>query len=156
GLSTPLLSPDGKQILFTVTHATADGAGSHLWIVPAPSGGNDKARQLTFSPPADKRGERDAQWASDSSAIFFLARRGDHTQLFRLDLRGGEASPYDLKIVPAVDVSKDKDAINPPAKPESGDKKKAEAKDEKKSAEAKDEKKSDDKKPADAKPESQP
>ena len=68
----------------------------------------DKPRQLTFSPPADKRGEHNAQWAPDNSAIFFLAKRGDHTQLFRLDLRGGEASPYDLKILPPVDVSKDK------------------------------------------------
>jgi dipeptidyl aminopeptidase/acylaminoacyl peptidase len=120
--SGPQLSPDGKQILFTVTHATADGAASHLWLVPAPGNGTDKARQLTFSPPADKRGEHNAQWASDSSAIFFLAKRGENTQLFRLDLRGGEASPYDLKILPPVDVSKDKDAINPPPAPESSDK----------------------------------
>src|SRR6185503_13163537 len=63
--------------------------------------------------------------------IFFLAKRGDHTQLFRLDLRGGEASPYDLKILPPVDVSKDKDAINPPSPPVTG-KKKDEKKDEKK------------------------
>src|SRR3569833_3123248 len=33
-LSNPQLSPDGKQILFTVTSATADGAASHLWLVP--------------------------------------------------------------------------------------------------------------------------
>jgi dipeptidyl aminopeptidase/acylaminoacyl peptidase len=136
-LSSPILSPDGKLVLFTLTHATADGASNHLWIVPASSAKTDKARQLTFSPPADKRGEHNAQWAPDSSAIYFLAKRGDHTQLFRLDLRGGEASPYDLKIMPAVDVSKDKDAINPPPAPESSEKK-------------------DDKKPADAKPEPQP
>jgi dipeptidyl aminopeptidase/acylaminoacyl peptidase len=140
--SSPLLSRDGKQILFTVTHATADGAGSHLWIVPTPGAGTDKARQLTFSPPADKRGEHDAHWAPDSAAVFFLAKRGDYTQLFRLDLRGGEASPYDLKTIPLVDVSKDRDAINPPPKPESSDKKEAETKD--------------DKKPAESKPESQP
>jgi len=121
--SGPQLSPDGKQILFTVTHATADGAASHLWLVPAPGNGTVKARQLTFSPPADKRGEHNAQWAPDNSAIFFLAKRGENTQLFRLDLRGGEASPYDLKILPPVDVSKDKDAINPPPAPDAGDKK---------------------------------
>jgi dipeptidyl aminopeptidase/acylaminoacyl peptidase len=136
-LSSPILSPDGKQVLFTLTHATADGAASHLWIVPASATSADKPRQLTFSPPADKRGERNAQWAPDGSAIFFLAKRGDHTQLFRLDLRGGEASPYDLKILPPVDVSKDKDAINPPPAPESSEKK-------------------DDKKPANAKAEPQP
>ncbi len=136
-LSSPILSPDGKQVLFTLTHATADGAASHLWIVTASATTSDKPRQLTFSPPADKRGERSAQWAPDNSAIFFLAKRGDRTQLFRLDLRGGEAAPYDLKILAPVDVSKDKDAINPPTAPESIEKK-------------------DDKKPAYAKPEPQP
>jgi dipeptidyl aminopeptidase/acylaminoacyl peptidase len=122
-LSNPQLSPDGKQILFTVAHATADGGGSHLWIAPAPGDSTAKARQLTFSPPSDKRGEHSAQWAPDGSAIFFLAKRGDHSQLFRLDLRGGEASPYDLKILPPVDVSKDKDAINPPPAPITSEKK---------------------------------
>lgn len=122
-LSNPLLSPEGKQILFAVSHATADGGASHLYLVPTPGNGTDKARQLTFSPPSDKRGEHSAQWAPDSSAIFFLAKRGDHTQLFRLDLRGGEAAPYDLKIIPPIDESKDKDAINPPPPPETSEKK---------------------------------
>jgi len=122
-LSSPILSPDGKQILFAVTQATADGGASHLWIVPASPTAADKPRQVTFSPPADKRGEHNAQWSPDSSAIFFLAKRGENTQLFRLDLRGGEASPYDLKIVPPVDDSKEKDAINPPPPPVSSEKK---------------------------------
>jgi dipeptidyl aminopeptidase/acylaminoacyl peptidase len=122
-LSSPQLSPDGKQILFTLNQATADGGASHLWLVPASGNGTEKARQLTFSPPSDKRGEHNAQWAPDSSAIFFLAKRGENTQLFRLDLRGGEASPYDLKIIPAVDDSKEKDAINPPPLPITSEKK---------------------------------
>jgi dipeptidyl aminopeptidase/acylaminoacyl peptidase len=108
----PQLSPDGTMALFTVMDATADGAKAHVWV--APTNGSEKARQLTFSPPADKRGEHNPQWAPDGSAIFFLAHRGEHTELFRLDLRGGEAGPYDLKIVPVVDQSKEKDAIPPP------------------------------------------
>jgi dipeptidyl aminopeptidase/acylaminoacyl peptidase len=131
-LSSPQLSPDGKQILFSLNQATAEGGASHLWLVPAPGNGTEKARQLTFSPPSDKRGEHHAQWAPDSSAILFLAKRGESTQLFRLDLRGGEASPYDLKIIPAVDDSKEKDAINPPPPPITSEKK-----DEKKSDENK-------------------
>ncbi len=131
-LSAPQLSPDGKQVLFTVTHATADGAANHVWIVSAAAGNTEKARQLTFSPPADKRGEHNAQWAPDSSAIFFLAKRGEHTQLFRLDLRGGEASPYDLKVLPPYDASKEKDAINPPLPLAAADKK-----DDKKTADTK-------------------
>ncbi len=113
-ISAPQLSPDGKQVLFVLTQATAQNATSHLWLVPA-SGDSEKARQLTFSTPADKRGESSGQWAPDGAVIYFLAKRGEQTQLFRLDLRGGEAAPYDLKVVPSVDNSKEKDAINPPA-----------------------------------------
>ncbi|MGB6687477.1 MAG: prolyl oligopeptidase family serine peptidase, partial [Terracidiphilus sp.] len=83
-----------------------------LWLVA--TDGSDKARQITFSAPADKRGERGAQWTPDGAAIYFIARRGEHTQLFRLDLRGGEGAPYDLKVMPAVDESKEKNAIPPP------------------------------------------
>jgi dipeptidyl aminopeptidase/acylaminoacyl peptidase len=112
-MGAPLLSPDGSQVLFSVTESTADGAKVHLWLVPT-SPGPERARQITFSPPAEKRGERGAQWAPDGSAIYFLAHRGEHTQLFRLDMRGGEAAPYDLKVLPAVDQSKDRNAIPPP------------------------------------------
>ena len=109
------LSPDGKEVLFTLTDTTADGAKSHIWLVPV-SGG--QPHQLTFSPSADKRGERGAVWAPDGSAIFFLAKRGENTQIFRLPTNGGEASPYDLKVVPVVDDSKAKNFI-PPAKTDS-------------------------------------
>ncbi len=112
-ISAPQLSPDGKLVLFTVTEATADGAKTHLWLAPA-AGGTEKARQITFSPPSDKRGERGAQWAPDGAAIYFLAKRDEHTQLYRLDLRGGEAAPYDLKALPAVDASKLPGAIPSP------------------------------------------
>jgi dipeptidyl aminopeptidase/acylaminoacyl peptidase len=115
-IAAPQLSPDGKQVLFAVTDATADGAKSHLWLVSVgqAAGAADKARQITFSPVADKRGEFGAQWFPDGSAIFFLAKRTEQTQLFRLDMRGGEAAPYDLKITPPVDESKLKDALPPP------------------------------------------
>jgi dipeptidyl aminopeptidase/acylaminoacyl peptidase len=108
----PLLSPDGKLVLVTITDSTADGGKSHLWLVSTAAG--EKPRQITFSPPSEKRGERNPQWAPDGSAIYFLGKRGEQTQLFRLDLRGGEASPYELKIAPVVDQSKDKNAIPPP------------------------------------------
>ena len=124
GIASPLLSPDGQQVLFTMTDATADGAKSHLWRVSI-SGG--LAHQLTYSPAADKRGEHNAVWAPDGGAILFLAKRGDNTQLFRLPLTGGEAMPYDLKVVPAVDDSKEPNFI-PPAKPDAADGKKSDGK----------------------------
>ena len=110
GTASPLLSPDGTQVLFTMTDATADGAKSHLWMVGVAGGA---ARQLTFSPAADKRGEHNAVWSPDGSAIFFLAKRGENTQLFRLPLNGGEAGPYELKVLPAVDDSKEVGFIPP-------------------------------------------
>src|SRR5947207_9790235 len=76
----PLLSPDCKFVLVTITDSTADGAKSHLWLVATE--GAEKPRQLTFSPPAEKRGERNPQWAPDGGAIYFLAHRGEQTQLF--------------------------------------------------------------------------
>jgi dipeptidyl aminopeptidase/acylaminoacyl peptidase len=135
-LGAPLLSPDGKFVLFAVTEATADGGANHLWLatVGGPQAASpEKARQITFAPPSDKRGERAAQWAPDGTAIYFLAKRGEQTQLFRLDMRGGEAAPYDLKVLPAVDESKIPGAIPPPgtptsAKDKSSDQKPAEKK----------------------------
>lgn len=125
-MGAPQLSPDGKFALFAVTDSTADGAKSHLWIVPV-NAGTEKARQLTVSPPSDKHGERNGQWAPDGSAIYFLAKRDEHTQLFRLDMRGGDAAAYDLKIMAPVDDSKRKDAI-PPAGAEKPAEKKADDK----------------------------
>lgn len=138
-VSAPKLSPDGKQVLFIVTEATADGAKAHLWVGPVD--GKEKPRQITFGPQADKRGEHGAAWAPDGSAIYFTAHRGEHTQLFRLDLRGGEAQPFELKVTPVVDASKEKDAI-PPA---GADKKDEAKKDDAKKDEAK---KTDEKKDA--------
>ncbi len=125
-LGGPLLSPDGRQVLVTITDSTADGGKSHLWLVSVTTG--EKPRQITFSPPADKKGERSPQWAPDGSAVYFLAKRGEQTQLFRLDLRGGEAAAFDLKIVPPVDLSKEKNAIPPPGPPPNPEKKEADKK----------------------------
>lgn len=134
-MGQPQLSPDGTQVLFTATDSTADGAKTHLWLVPARGG--EKARQITFSPPADKRGERNGQWSPDGTAIYFLAKRGEQTQLFRLDMRGGDAGPYELKVMAAVDESKEKNAIPPPGSEKKPDEKAGENKDGDKAAEKK-------------------
>jgi dipeptidyl aminopeptidase/acylaminoacyl peptidase len=143
-VSSPLLSPDGQQVLFVVTESTADGGATHLWLAPAPGSAHsgDKARQITFSAPADKRGERAPQWAPDGQAIYFITHRGENTQLFRLDLRGGEASAYDLKVLPPVDESKLPGAIPPAGSEKAPEKTTATLPaDEKKSAKKDDEKK---------------
>src|SRR5487761_1090359 len=116
-LMLPKLSPDGNSVLVQVADSTADGGKSHLWLVDI---GHKAHRQLTFSPagpvgsPTASKpglGEFAGSWMPDGSAVLFLSHRGEHTQLYRLPMDGGEASPYDLKIIPPVDESKRPDAV---------------------------------------------
>ena len=118
-LMLPKLSPDGNSVLVQVADSTADGGKSHLWLVDI---GHKAHRQLTFSPagpvgsPTASKpglGEFAGSWMPDGSAVLFLSHRGEHTQLYRLPMDGGEASPYDLKIIPPVDESKRPDAVPP-------------------------------------------
>ena len=109
-MSQPRLSPDGRSVLVQVTDATADGGKSHLWLVDVKQ---NTARQLTWSGAQEKRGEYEGRWMPDGDSILFLAHRGEHTQLYRLSMEGGEARPYDLKVTPPVDESTASDAIPP-------------------------------------------
>jgi len=109
-IGQPQLSPDGRSVLVQITDATADGGKSHIWLVDI---GRNTARQLTWTPPSEKRGEGSAEWMPDGSAVLFLAHRGEHTQLFQLPMNGGEAHPFEVKIAPAVDESKEPGAIPP-------------------------------------------
>lgn len=111
-MAQPRLSPDGRSVLIQMTDATADGAKSHIWLVDVQA---NTARQLTWTPANEKRGESSAEWMPDGSSVLFLAHRGEHTQLFQLPMNGGEAHPFEVKIVPPVDESKEPGAI-PPAK----------------------------------------
>ncbi len=116
-MSQPKLSPDGRSVLIQVTDATTDGGKTHLWLVDVQT---NTARQLTYSPESDKRGEYDGAWMPDGRSILFLAHRTEHTQLYELPMDGGEAHPFDVKIVPPVDESKAPDAIPPAPKPAVG------------------------------------
>lgn len=89
-VSNPVVSPDGKWVVFTVTEPSySEGAQvEDLWIVPA--NGSMKPRRLT----ATKSGENGVAWSPDSKKIAFSARReGDeNAQIYVLDLEaGGEA-----------------------------------------------------------------
>ena len=109
-LDGPRLSPDGHRILVRIVDATADGAKSHLWLVDVDS---NSFRQLTYSPDSDKGGETRGEWMPDGDSVLFLAHRGEHTQLFRLPMNGGEAHALNIKVTPAVDESKLPDAVPP-------------------------------------------
>ncbi len=114
GMSDPQLSPDGKLVLVRIADATADGAKGHIWLVDV---GGGAARQLTYSPAGDKRGEQRAQWMPDGKSVLFLAHRGEHTQLYRLPMDGGEAKVFDLKAAPLADESKREGALPPVTAP---------------------------------------
>jgi dipeptidyl aminopeptidase/acylaminoacyl peptidase len=113
-MAQPRLSPDGRSVLIQVTDATADGAKSHIWLVDVQA---NTSRQLTWTPANEKRGEGSAEWMPDGSSVLFLAHRGEHTQLFQLPMNGGEAHPFEVKIVPPVDESKEPGAIPPQKEP---------------------------------------
>lgn len=116
-MSQPKLSPDGRSVLIQITDTTADGGKDHIWLLDVQT---NAARQLTYSPENDKRGEYDGAWMPNGRNILFLAHRGEHTQLYELPIDGGEAHPFAVKIVPPVDESKAPDAIPPAPKPADG------------------------------------
>jgi len=108
-ISSPQLSPDLKHVIAMVQDSTAEGGKSHVWMLNVDG---SAPRQITFTAgdatPATGggargggAGERSAEYLPDGSAILFLARRGEKTQLFRLPLDGGEAVPIKLEHAPA-------------------------------------------------------
>jgi dipeptidyl aminopeptidase/acylaminoacyl peptidase len=90
-VGAPELSPDGRYAVFPVmapAYERADQA-THLWLVA--TDGSAAPRQLTF----DRGAESGPSWSPDGRRIAFSAKReGDEaTQIYVLDLDGGEARP---------------------------------------------------------------
>jgi dipeptidyl aminopeptidase/acylaminoacyl peptidase len=107
-ISDPQLAPDGTEILACIAEGAADGGKSHVWLISTTGAA---ARQLTFSPDADKGGEDSAQWMPDGQSILFLAHRGEHKNLFILPMIGGEARTVKIRVHSQVDLSTRKDAL---------------------------------------------
>lgn len=89
-VGTPTVSPDGRQVVFSVTEPAYDAKeqSSDLWIVPVD--GDAPPRQLTQT----KGSESGVDWSPDGTRLVFAAKReGDEaSQLYLLDLKtGGEA-----------------------------------------------------------------
>src|SRR5688500_4023290 len=84
----PQLSPDGKQIVFTIDKADwkANRRVSHIYRINA-DGTNQV--QLTFG----ERGENSPRWSPDGKFIAFTTRRDPDTanQIYLLSVDGGEA-----------------------------------------------------------------
>jgi dipeptidyl aminopeptidase/acylaminoacyl peptidase len=84
----PVVSPDGRTIVFALTEPDYDAAKQSvdLWLVPA-SGG--EPRRLTFT----KAPESGAVWSPDGSRLAFVTKReGDEAQqVYVMPMSGGEA-----------------------------------------------------------------
>jgi dipeptidyl aminopeptidase/acylaminoacyl peptidase len=89
-LGAPAVSPDGRQVAFTVRTAdlAANRGRTDVWLVGTDGGPAAAARQLTTDPANDS----EPAWAPDGRAIYFLSRRGGTSQVWWLPLAGGEAS----------------------------------------------------------------
>ena len=92
-VSSPALSPDGRQVAFTVTTAVAaeNKRHSEVWLVPAAGG---EPSRLT-SPGVESSNPR---WSPDGKLLLFTSTRPGgrgRTWALRMDRPGGEAFEVD-------------------------------------------------------------
>ncbi len=94
-VGSPMVSPDGGQVLYTVRQWESDkdrlDSRTRIWKVPAAGGA---ARQLTFG----ERGDSQPQWSPDGRYISFLSARGaagadeaPKAQIYLMRADGGES-----------------------------------------------------------------
>ena len=90
-LSDPRVSPDGSQVVYTLSTVdlAANRRRTDLWIAPVAGG---EPRQLTTDPASDGS----AVWAPDGSAVYFLSSRQGaqndaSSQVWRQRIAGGAA-----------------------------------------------------------------
>lgn len=86
-VSDPQVSPDGSLVVYVVTTVDLPGNKtiSNLWL--AATDGKTPPRQLTAS---DKK-DRHPRWSPDGSKILFESTRSGKSQLWLIELAGGEA-----------------------------------------------------------------
>jgi len=86
-VGAPVVSPDGRLVVFTITEPSYDEKKevADLWI--APTDGSAKPRRLT----SGKAAESGARFSPDGKRIAFSARRDDDevAQIYVIDLAGG-------------------------------------------------------------------
>lgn len=86
-VADPQISPDGKWVAYQLStvNLQANKTVTNLWLVSTEKGSTPK--QLTACPKAD----RHPRWSPDSKSILFESNRTGSTQLWIIDLAGGEA-----------------------------------------------------------------
>jgi len=88
-LSDPQVSPDGHYVAYVLgeTDLEADKRRTDLWLLDLTA--KDAApRRLTQNPANDSS----PRWSADSKLIYFLSTRSGTSQVWRLQLGGGEAT----------------------------------------------------------------
>lgn len=87
-LTDPQLSPDGRQVLYTLARADwkANKRVGHIWRVQADG---TAVVQVTTGPD----GESSPRWSPDGTSIAFVAKRAgsEEAQLYLISNTGGEA-----------------------------------------------------------------
>lgn len=87
-VSDAQVSPDAKQVVYVITEITdvaANKSSANLWL--AATDGRTSPRQLTTT---DKK-DRHPRWSPDGRKILFESTRSGESQLWVIDLGGGEA-----------------------------------------------------------------
>jgi dipeptidyl aminopeptidase/acylaminoacyl peptidase len=85
-VSDPRVSPDGKQVAFTVRDTDLDANKGRFDVWLASIDGKTVER-LT----ADEANDTDPAWAPDGTSIYFLSARSGSAQVWRIAVDGGEA-----------------------------------------------------------------
>ncbi len=85
GIASPQFSPDGKQILFSVTESfLKEGkTNSEIYVMNADGSG---LRRLTNNPAADYS----PSWMPDGKSTLFISTRKEGAQVWRMPVDGGE------------------------------------------------------------------
>ncbi len=83
-VSDPSLSPDGRQIAFSVreTDYDANKGRNSIWLAPA---GGGAPKRLTDA----NLGAAGARWSADGSSLYFLAPKDGVGQVWQIDAKGG-------------------------------------------------------------------
>ena len=85
-VSSPQLSPNGRSVAFVVreTDLEADRGRTDLWLVDR--GKKKSPRRLTTHEASD----HSPVWAPDGRSLYFLSSRSGSSQVWKLNLSGGE------------------------------------------------------------------
>jgi dipeptidyl aminopeptidase/acylaminoacyl peptidase len=93
-VADPRLSPDGRWVAYQLfeTDLAANRSVSSLWLAPVPdASGPGSEPHVTRRLTAPGVSSYAPRWRSDGKLLFFLSTRSGSSQVWRLDLAGGEA-----------------------------------------------------------------